>query len=269
MDESYRFVQSLTTANPLGTLSSFIAPPPIYTNCGNGYLPYQHNYPTTPPSVTGSKIPYYHQFLCEWATGFPSIFHWVVLITPKNIKYFRETITNTLTEYEKGWYNEQAFDSTFNEATQNVIGCIFAHNYRGINEGGSLDVSNKYRGFVSSPITNARDNIHEFSISFKETNSSFVDSVLKPWAIMTTHHGLIARPEASSIKADITIYELTKPKTEDTYDPVDSMESSIRKITTYRDCAPIKIANTELKTEMEIQTINVDFAFNTYSIETL
>lgn len=279
MDASYQIAAGISTSNPLGVglnltaSAQFSISTPIFSNCGlgGGFLPFSDAFPTTPPSITGSKIPYYHQLLCEWATGFPTIFHWVVLILPKNPNYFRETIIRTMPSYEKRWSVTEGFDATFNDFTQKTIGCIFAHNYRGVDEGVGHEVSTKNRGFVSSPLLSTRENNHSFSISFKETNSSFLDSVMKPWVIMTSHKGLIARPNETSLKADIVVYELTRPKIQpQPYDEVrmDAEESAIRKVTTYYDCAPIKVNNYELKTEMSIETINVDFVFNTYSIET-
>ena len=73
------------------------------------------------------------------------------------------------------------------------------------------------------------------------------------------------------MKADITIYELGKPKS--TFKKsgdyrMDCEESVIRKTTTYYNCAPIKVTNIELDQEGKIMTYSVDFVFNTYSIVT-
>lgn len=237
----------------------------LWTNCGNLTYPQYLEICSTAPGIEGSKLPYFHEMLCNWATAFSPLFHWVAVITPQNFDYLRDQITNyvpNVYEPQSGgkWDVVNGFDATFNEFTQQTIGCIFAHGFRGADENIELLDTKGNRGFASSPITNPRKYPHSIEMSFNETNSSFTDSVLRPWTIVTAYKGLVARPPAESIKATVTIYELAKGDT-------DCGQSPIRKISTYYDCAPIKVDASDIDQTTATKTFKGNFAFGTYNIQ--
>ena len=238
-----------------------------WSNCAKITNPEFQELCSLPPGIDGSKLPYFHSLLCQWATSFTPACNWVVVIEPQNPTYLRQQITETVPNVlepskAQKWDIVSGYDNTFNEFTQSTIGCIFAEGYRGGEEGLAIESSMGNRGFITSALTQPRTVAHNFDLTFRETNSSFVDSVFKPWSILTAYKGLVARPQSESIKSTVTIYELANP----TY----SCENSIvRKVTTYYDCAPIKIAGIDLNQETMIIKHSVSFAFNTYSIKAL
>jgi hypothetical protein len=237
----------------------------LWTNCGDLSYPQFLEICTGPPSVEGSKLPYYHEMLCNWATGFSPLFHWVILISPVNFQYLRDQIINYVPNYYEPsmhgkWDVGVGFDATFNEFTQSTIGCIFSHSFRGADEKVATDSTMANRGFATSALTNNRAYPHTISMAFKETNSSFTDSVLRPWSILTGYKGLVARPPAESIKATITVYELAKAMT-------DCEPSIVRKISTYYECAPTSVDATDLTYSTDQAQYKCDFSFNTYNIQ--
>jgi hypothetical protein len=71
-----------------------------------------------------------------------------------------------------------------------------------------------------------------------ETNKSFVDGVLRPWNVLVGHVGLLAQPQGSSIKANISVYQLAKTGVRS---PL-----AIRKRWTYFDCVPTQVTPEDL-----------------------
>jgi hypothetical protein len=195
------------------------------------------------PSIQNSHIPYFHNLLCNWALNVAQQYSWVVVIDAQNKQFLFDKIKNVVPNLEPaGWNTTDAFDSTWNEQTQDVIGCIFAQGvnipgeevkieYAGITEGSS-------RGCINAPIIAGRNNFAPLQISFLETNKSFVDGVLRPWNVLVGHEGLVAKPQGNSIKANISVYQLARAG-HDT--PL-----AIRKKWTYFDCVPSQIPDEDL-----------------------
>lgn len=236
-----------------------------WSNCG--FIPYPETFEvcSMPPAIDGSKLPYFHEMLCNWATAYSPRFNWVALITPHDYNFFRDQIVYQVPHvyepsYGGSWDVESGFDATFNQFTQETIGCIFANTFRNPEENIGTAKTMENRGFASSPTTTGRAYPHQFSLSFNETNSSFTDSVIRPWAIATAFRGLVARPYNESLKATITIYELAKGLSECT-------PSIVRKVSTYYDCAPILVNSGDISQESGLITHQCNFVFNTYNMQ--
>lgn len=238
-----------------------------WTNCGKITYPQYQEICSTPPSIEGSKLPFFHSLLCQWATSLTPAHHWIAVIEPQNYPYLRQQIIDAVPNvYEPSkaqkWDISSGFDNTFNDFTQNTIGCVFAVGHRTVEDSLGTEASQGNRGFLTSAITKPRAVPHTFSLTFRETNSSFTDSVIKPWTILTAYKGLVARSPSESIKSTITIYEMANPYS--------SCEMSIvRKVTTYYDCAPIKVSGNDLNQDTLSIINNVEFVFNTYTIKAL
>lgn len=237
-----------------------------WTNCSALLEPQFYEVCSVPPGVEGSKHSFFFGKLCEWATGFSPLFHWVVLIDPNNPDYLTSQITQTIPSFEPSsgskWDISQGFDATFNDATQKTIGCIFANSVRFQPDKLSTQISMANRGFVSGILTDPREYPHTLEITFNETNSSFTDSVIRPWSILTAHKGLTARQSPESIKATITIYNLGHGNEE-------CGPGKMRKIHTFHDCAPIGVNGSEQKQDTTTQQYDTTFAYNYYTIQTL
>ena len=218
------------------------------------------------PSVTHNHIPYFNKMLCQWAYNVPMRFSWVMIINAHNRNYLINKIKNVVPNYEPpGWNISSMTDATWTTATQDVVGCIFAQavgipgedikvDYAGITEGSN-------NGFINAPIINGRSNFEQLTTGFLETNKSFVDGVIRPWAILAAHEGLIATPRDKSIKADIFIYQLARNG--------ECSPNIIRKAYIFKDCVPVNIGKEEMEysSSSDFPKMHANFVYNSYSID--
>lgn len=220
------------------------------------------------PDIQQGHIPYFHQMICQWAYTIAQQFSFVIVIEAKNKDYLLGKIKSTIPNLEPpGWDVETMVDDTWKDSTQDVVGCIFAEAVRipgenvgiehvGINEGSR-------RGFINAPIVNGRDDFQNLEIGFKETNQSFVDGVLRPWSILVSHEGLLARPSNQSIKANIQVYQLARAISE----PNMIKPNVIRKHWTFADCAPINVVDEDLSySSTDYGKRQVQFVYNSYNL---
>ena len=218
------------------------------------------------PNVTQNHIPYFNSMMCQLAYNIPNKFSWVMVINAHNRNFLLNKIKSTLPQYEPpGWNIKSHADATWTNATQDVIGCIFAQGVRIPGERVNIDYSGisegSNRGFINSPIINGRSNFEPLGTGFLETNKSFVDGILRPWSIVVAHEGLIARPRERSIKSDIFIYQLAKNG--------ECSPNIIRKAYIFKDCVPITIPNEDLTyaNDGDYPKMQVDFVYSSYYID--
>ncbi len=238
----------------------------IFTNCGT--IP--ESFFTEPakilcaPDITHSHIPFVHQMFCRWGYQPAQQYSWVMVIEAHNKEYLLSRITGQIKKIEPpGWGVDRIVEQTWNDYTQNIIGCIFAQGVElpgekvktelvGITEGSN-------RGFINSPIINGRQGFEPLLCSFLETNQSFVDGCIRPWSILVSHEGLIARPRNQSIKADIHIYQLAKAG--------EDRPNIIRKAWIFKDCVPIDVSSEKLDYQSnDFGKRQATFVYNSYHI---
>lgn len=105
--------------------------------------------------------------------------------------------------------------------------------------------------------------------TFLETETSFIDLVLRPWVILTSHLGLIARGENATVKTTLTIFVYSKyPKDINTND---RPAVKVRKIYKFYDCAPVSISDAgyskhDWGKNNSLPVAAVDWAYNYYTI---
>ena len=241
----------------------------IITNCGNLT-------PTTyetmnfggGPDIQQGHIPYFHSMLCQWAYTVAQGFSFVVVIEIQPNSNLISKIKNSLSTLEPvGWKTSDIVEDTWTDATQNVVGCIFAEGTRipgesitveqvGITEGSK-------RGFINAPIINGRANFEPLEIGFLETNQSFVDGVIRPWLIIAAHEGLLA--QKNSIKANISIYQLARAINENQNI---IRKNVIRKHWIFKDCVPVNVTQEDLTYDATgYPKKQVQFVYNSYSLE--
>ena len=107
-----------------------------------------------------------------------------------------------------------------NYKNQAIVGCIFTN---GFNIGDdSLDSAaatiENNRGFIQGTILKDRSDFasNKFTLSLRETNSSFIDFVIRPWVIMASHFGMVARDKSNPAelikdpKVNLTVVQYTR-----------------------------------------------------------
>lgn len=115
-------------------------------------------------------------------------------------------------------------------------------------------------GVLSGVVTKSRKQQEPVSISFLETETSFIDFVVRPWIVLTSHFGLIARNPNSpdNVKTDITAIFYT----------TNNGINVPRKIFNFYGAAPVSI-DTPLSYDYgtnSINTVKTSWAYNYYSI---
>jgi hypothetical protein len=104
--------------------------------------------------------------------------------------------------------------------------------------------------------------------TFLETETSFIDFVLRPWVILTSQFGLLARGNAVSIKTDLTVITYTKiPKKDTTNAP----GVEVRKVYKFYDCAPVALgdggyAKHDWGKNSNLPVATVDWVYNYYTV---
>lgn len=201
---------------------------------------------------------------------------WVATIPLKTqfiaiIQEFPATLNSTVLQSlenvqgdKKGWSIDNARTALINYPLQGIVGCIFLdgadipddsvtagvapiENNRGFNQGSILTNRN---AFANSQLT----------LRFRETNTSFTDMIMRPWAILAAHKGFVYRKKSESIKTNITIMQYSR-----TYQNVSQIP---RKVWNFYDCAPLSVGTRNLTyTDEGVDHYDVPFLYNYYTIE--
>jgi hypothetical protein len=122
-------------------------------------------------------------------------------------------------------------------------------------------------GFIPGKIGGNRPGAQALTLQWRETNRSFPDLVLRPWLMLASHMGLVARPprDDRNIKTNISIVQLAK-----TYQHIPLVE---RKIWRFYNCVPTSIDSKEITHEeggnFSGQIYTTSWAYTHYSIESL
>lgn len=205
---------------------------------------------------------YFLQALESWVASPTMSTQWVVLIEsfPKLLKQeIIQELENSSGD-KMGWNIDIPVSTLSSYFFQRAIGCIFAQGFQAPGQNNKIKLTDSKRGFLGSPYLEGRGANELMHLNFLETNLSFVDAVLRPWTILVSHKGLVARPEDESVKTNISIFQ---------YGRTEKFLSQIpRKVWTFYDCCPININSTEYNystDEVEIRT-GVQFAYNRYQI---
>lgn len=134
-----------------------------------------------------------------------------------------------------------------------MTGCLFAQGCQIPQE--SLEYSrasfNAQRGFMPGVVAGQRNDFNPLVIEFRETNTSFVDIVLRPWIILASHYGLATYPPEDlmkNIKTHIDVYQLA-------LGPSRQHGHIIRKKFSFYNCVPFQIAQQGMTHDVDSGTV--------------
>ncbi len=224
---------------------------------------------TVPGTPLISSRDYFLSQMESWFTTIPMRTQWMVLI--QNYPSLLQTSVIQNLERTEGNYNNfninQAVSILKAYPLNKVVGCIFAQGadipQLEVMEVGRDKVFNQQqRGFIPGVVANGRSPFTDLTIQFRETNTSFVDFVVRPWTILAEHFGMVARPpgDPRNVGTTIKILQFTR-----TYQKVSQIP---RKIWTFYNCMPTSVANTNLTYDQEAMDIdNTTWAFSNYTVE--
>ena len=210
---------------------------------------------------------YFLAQLNSWFTTPSLVSQWICVIDA----YPPALNSNILRNLERTAGNYNAYDINVAKALltsyplQRVAGCIFANEVQIPGESYSVEsiaIENN-RGFIPGLASGARTSYTDgLQIGFYESNTSFVDMVLRPWVILASHYGYITRKDPKyRIKCNITMLFYSK-----TFQNVSMIP---RKVFRFYNCVPTKIAlqNFNYAEKTETTSNSVNFAFTNYTVE--
>lgn len=179
--------------------------------------------------------------------------------------------TNILQRLEPVQGNKNGFDIDKAKAAltsyplQGVVGCIFLDGVNIPDDSVSATAANidNNRGFIEGSILDSRSDFasNNLTLQFRETNTSFVDMIMRPWVILASHRGYVATlSPQDSVKCNITIVQFSR-----TYQNVSQIP---RKIWNYYNCVPLSVGIRNLSYDTEaVDKYDVPFLYDRYTVE--
>jgi hypothetical protein len=162
------------------------------------------------------------------------------------------------------WEVERAMNTTLIDSFQKTKGCMFVQAVSIPGESTAVNPEGiQTNGFIRTTVGGGRDDYSGLQIVFLETNISFVDNVIRPWVIATSHLGMIARKGLDNYRCNISVYKLgvsdanTKPHI-------------LQKFTFYGAC-PISVSGEEYNYGPSNSPVNREttFSYHFYNVENL
>lgn len=214
------------------------------------------------PDLLQYRSFFHDQLTREWSFATPNRSLWyleidkfpVDIINSASLSQFELLTVNDRTPDTNVYpQNDQAYDKIVgpNKATgtprsilqanpknnQNT-GCLFAQGVNIPQESMSIQpvpIAPHSGGFIQGLAASPRNAFQPLTIEFRETNVSFVDTVLRPWVIAASHQGLVTRhpSQEKNLKANITITQLAVFKRD--------LAPVIRKQFQFFNCVPVQM----------------------------
>ena len=224
---------------------------------------------TVPGTPLISSRDYFLSQMESWFTTVPMRTQWMVLIQSYPTLLTTSVLQNL--ERTEGNFNNfnisQAVSILKSYPLNKVVGCLFA---QGVNipqlenlEVGRDKIFNQQqRGFIPGVVSNGRQPFGDLTIQFRETNTSFVDFVVRPWTILSEHFGMVARPtgDLRNVSTTIKVLQFTR-----TYQEISQIP---RKIWTFYNCMPTSVNPKNLTYDQESMEIDdTTWAFSNYAVE--
>lgn len=212
----------------------------------------------------------YLDLLGSWPTGIALASQWLVYFDFTSVNALKSKLQDKLVNREpgSGWsLNETVtktlLDGKYQYSTNIMSGCVFARqvvlpseNLNGGNDGLT------YGGFQAPATLNNREKYSSLTVTFLETNASFLDLIIRPWLITVGYNGLIARPTNSEsyVKcnfADVVMYAKTGSY----------RKMGIRKVYRFYNLAPVSIqGETYSYAEEGLKYSDVKFIYDRYGV---
>lgn len=245
---------------------------------------------TNPPfapqvtSLIGFNIPgkplisardYFLSQMTSWVSTVPMTTQWIVVIE----RFPTALNSSFIQSLERVDAGRQGFDITTavnllkSFPYQRVIGCLFVH---GVSipseqyEVGTVSVNNN-RGFLPGIIAgNRSSDPPTLVLEFRESNVSFVDSVIRPWTILTSHYGLTVRPgdqysnignqyDDKNMKTNMVIMQYTRT--------LQNISMVPRKVWYFYNCAPFNVSEQSLEySEEKLQVLTTRWTYTNYTV---
>ena len=121
------------------------------------------------------------------------------------------------------------------------------------------------RGLVPGRVAAERGVPDNLVIEFRETNTSFIDNIVRPWSIMASHYGFVARnpDDIKNVLSTVYVYQLGK-----TFAGAPNVH---RKVWAYHNCVPTRINPVQLTYDVDSQNelTSTQWSYTHYTLEQL
>jgi hypothetical protein len=107
------------------------------------------------------------------------------------------------------WEIDSALKIALQDQYHKTKGCMFAQAVQIPGEGNQVNTEGiMLNGYIRGTVGAGREAYNGMQIVFLETNVSFVDNVIRPWTIATSHLGMIARSGKLNYRCKISAWKL-------------------------------------------------------------
>jgi hypothetical protein len=222
------------------------------------------------PRGEQSPYAYYLDLLGKWPTGIALASQWFLYFDFSSVNSLMGNLQGVLRnrEIENDWSFDTAatrylLDGSLQYSSKNLFGCAFAREVKLPKE--EINAGNdglEYGGFQAPATSNNRTKYGRLSITMLETNASFIDLILRPWAIAVGYNGLVARSPNSPKYVKSNRLDVVMMAKTGVYSPM-----GIRKIYRFYNVAPVSIPS-ESYSYMEegLKVSEIEFVYDRYAI---
>jgi hypothetical protein len=217
-----------------------------------------------------SPYSYYLDLLGSWPTGIALASQWFLYFDFNSIgsltDNFQEILRNQ--ETQAAWtYNQNStkylLDGSLQWQTNNLTGCVFTRQVQ--LPGESINASNEglsYGGYLPPATASNREKYQNLSVTFLETNASFLDLIIRPWILSVGYFGLVARDVTSRKRVKCNYADVVMLAKTGSYSPM-----GIRKIYRFYNVAPISMqGETYSYAEEGLKYSDVKFVYDRYAV---
>tara|TARA_R110001592_G_scaffold77269_3_gene232677 strand:+ start:304 stop:1128 length:825 start_codon:yes stop_codon:yes gene_type:complete len=210
---------------------------------------------------------YFINSMETWVGAIPLRTQWVVLIDgfPAGLNTSILQGLEPTQGDKKGFNIDRAKAFLTSYPAQSVVGCLFAQGADIPDDTLQTSVATipNNRGFIPGRISGNRSEFSPLTLQFRETNSSFIDHVIRPWVIMASHAGMVARDDKNKPELDprcnITIVQYTR-----SYKNVSQIP---RKVWNFYNCVPTGVSSRNLTYDAEqMDTYSSQWYYSNYTV---
>jgi len=208
----------------------------------------------------------------SWFTAIPNSTQWIIVID----RYPSALTSSVIQGLERTDGSRKGFDiSTAKNILasfplQKIIGCLFAHEVTIPTEQFEVQFASvaNNRGFLPGILGGGRNTEPpNLVIDFRDTNTSFIDFVVRPWVILGSHFGMTARPGDTgttrsfyNMKCNMTLLNFTPT--------IQGISMIPRKVFSFYNCMPFQVSEQSYDyTDAKLTTFNTRWTYSHYTVE--
>lgn len=228
--------------------------------------------PKANPDSPESDIAIFQEFLSDPSTSIPINSNFLIVFNsfPPGLREFTD---EKISEYEPDKWEvfktgssliKKISGSSYNYKFLFATGITLPNEgYNARRTGPAEEFGDFSGGLLSGVTSSSRYQKDLLRMSLLETTDSFIDSVIRPWVVATSHYGLFARSPGSEfdIKTNIDVFMFNSRT---------NKREIQRKVYTFYGCAPTSFDEQTITYGNNDTTIlSTSWVYNNYSIKTI